>query len=111
MMPIMIFGTLAMVLLLIPMGFKFLAVLGGKALLLAKMALILASIQGLKRIATSSVNYGLYNVPIGPPGVGGAGWNERNSQLEPYLYDAPQYYGKSAIQSPGGEADLQMTIG
>ncbi|VVD01861.1 unnamed protein product [Leptidea sinapis] len=37
------------------------AVLGGKALLLAKMALILASIQGLKKIATSPLSYGFYH--------------------------------------------------
>lgn len=43
------------------MGFQFLAVLGGKALLLAKLALILTSIQGLKKIATSNLNYGLYH--------------------------------------------------
>lgn len=48
---------------LIPMGFQFLAVLGGKALILAKMALILSSIQGLKKIATSGINYGLYHTP------------------------------------------------
>lgn len=63
MMPLMMFGTLALGLILVPMGFQFLAVLGGKALLLAKMALILTSIQGLKKIATSNVNYGLYHTP------------------------------------------------
>lgn len=52
---------MALGMIMIPMGFQFLAVLGGKALLLAKMALILTSIQGLKKIATSHVNYGLYS--------------------------------------------------
>lgn len=63
MMPLMMFGMVALGMILIPMGFQFLAVLGGKALLLAKMALILTSIQGLKKIATSNVNYGLYHTP------------------------------------------------
>lgn len=63
MMPIMMFGVMALGMIMIPMGFQFLAVLGGKALLLAKMALILTSIQGLKKIATSNVNYGLYSAP------------------------------------------------
>lgn len=63
MMPFMVFGLIAMGMILIPMGFKFLAVLGGKALLLAKMALILSSIQGLKKVATSGFNYGFYHSP------------------------------------------------
>ncbi|GAB1865968.1 hypothetical protein CAJAP_07047 [Camponotus japonicus] len=60
--PFMMMGLLLMGSILVPMGFQFLAVLGGKALILAKMALILSSIQGLKKIATSGVNYGLYHV-------------------------------------------------
>lgn len=60
--PFMMMGLLLMGSILVPMGFQFLAVLGGKALILAKMALILSSIQGLKKIATSGINYGLYHV-------------------------------------------------
>ncbi|RZC38651.1 hypothetical protein BDFB_001572 [Asbolus verrucosus] len=63
MMSLMMFGIAAVALIMVPMGFQFLAVLGGKALLLAKMALILTAIQGLKKIATSNVNYGLYSTP------------------------------------------------
>lgn len=65
--PLVFFGTLAIIMITIPMGFQFLAVLGGKALLLAKLALILTSIQGLKRIATSNLNYGLYHAPSTNP--------------------------------------------
>lgn len=61
MVSLMMFGVTAVGLIMVPMGFQFLAVLGGKALLLAKMALILTAIQGLKKIATSNVNYGLYS--------------------------------------------------
>ncbi|XP_063533099.1 uncharacterized protein LOC134743537 [Cydia strobilella] len=61
MMVMMMFGIVSIGMVLIPMGFQFLAVLGGKALLLAKMALILASIQGLKKIGTSPLNYGFYH--------------------------------------------------
>lgn len=50
MLPMMIFGVTALGMILVPMGFQFLTVLGGKALLLAKMALLLASINGLKRV-------------------------------------------------------------
>lgn len=60
-MPLIIFATVALGMVLIPMGFQFLAVLGGKALLLSKMALILSSIQGLKKIASSNLSYGLYH--------------------------------------------------
>lgn len=71
----MMMGLLLMGSILVPMGFQFLAVLGGKALILAKMALILSSIQGLKKIATSGVNYGLYHVPDG--------WHDRSHQVFP----------------------------
>lgn len=53
MMTMMMFGIVSIGMVLIPMGFQFLAVLGGKALILAKMALILASIQGLKKVTIS----------------------------------------------------------
>ncbi|KAJ8982316.1 hypothetical protein NQ317_006661 [Molorchus minor] len=62
---LMMFGLVAAGLIVIPMGFQFLAILGGKALLLAKLALLLSSIQGLKKIATSNLNYGLYSAPYG----------------------------------------------
>ncbi|XP_050343454.1 uncharacterized protein LOC126768980 isoform X2 [Nymphalis io] len=61
MLTMMMFGVVSIGMVLVPMGFQFLAVLGGKALLLAKMALILASIQGLKKIAASPLSYGFYH--------------------------------------------------
>ncbi|RLU18280.1 hypothetical protein DMN91_008636 [Ooceraea biroi] len=77
-MPLMMMGMFLMGSVLIPMGFQFLAVLGGKALILAKMALILSSIQGLKKIATSGVNYGLYHHS---PEL--HGWHDRSQQVLP----------------------------
>ncbi|XP_037953646.1 uncharacterized protein LOC119683851 [Teleopsis dalmanni] len=59
----MIFGVTALGAVLVPMGFQLLSVVSGKALLLAKMALLLASINGLKRVANSGIHYGLYHVP------------------------------------------------
>jgi len=50
MLPMMVFGITALGMVLVPLGFQFLAVLGGKALLLSKMALLLASINGLKKV-------------------------------------------------------------
>jgi Protein of unknown function (DUF1676) len=51
MMPMMTFGIVAFGMVFVPLGFQFLAVLGGKAFLMAKMALLLASINGLKRVS------------------------------------------------------------
>lgn len=50
MLPVMIFGMTAIGMVMVPIGFQLLAVLGGKALLLSKMALLLASINGLRRV-------------------------------------------------------------
>lgn len=50
MLPMMVFGITALGMVMVPLGFQFLAVLGGKALLLSKMALLLASINGIKRV-------------------------------------------------------------
>ncbi|XP_015183686.1 PREDICTED: uncharacterized protein LOC107070217 [Polistes dominula] len=82
-MSLMMMGLLLMGSILVPMGFQFLAVLGGKALLLAKMALLLSSIQGLKKIATNGVNYGLYHTPVAE------GWHERSHQETPTHFDLP----------------------
>jgi len=79
---LMMMGLLLMGSILIPMGFQFLAVLGGKALILAKMALILSSIQGLKKVATSGINYGLYHAD---------GWHDR-SQIFPEDEEHHQIY-------------------
>lgn len=54
MLPMMSFGMTALGMILMPIGFQFLAVLAGKALLLAKMALLLASINGIKRVSKLS---------------------------------------------------------
>ncbi|KAK9736831.1 Protein of unknown function (DUF1676) [Popillia japonica] len=89
--PLVFFGTLAIIMITIPMGFQFLAVLGGKALLLAKLALILTSIQGLKRIATSNLNYGLYHAP----------------STNPWHYDRSWYYNSKDNQQGYQEGDVR----
>jgi hypothetical protein len=50
MLPMMIFGVTALGMVMVPIGFQFLALIAGKALLLSKMALLLASINGIKRV-------------------------------------------------------------
>lgn len=54
MLPMMIFGVTALGVFTIPMGFQFLSVISGKALLLAKMALMLALMNGVKRVMLAS---------------------------------------------------------
>ncbi|CRK90513.1 CLUMA_CG004167, isoform A [Clunio marinus] len=54
-------GITVFLMVFVPMGFQFLAALGGKAFLMAKLALLLASVNGLKRVANSGVHYGLYH--------------------------------------------------
>uniref|UniRef100_A0A1A9VVI5 Uncharacterized protein n=1 Tax=Glossina austeni TaxID=7395 RepID=A0A1A9VVI5_GLOAU len=63
MMMTMMFGVTAFGAVVVPMGFQLLSIVSGKALLLAKMALLLASINGLKRVANSGLHYGLYHTP------------------------------------------------
>lgn len=55
MLPMMIFGVTALGVFTIPMGFQFLSVISGKALLLAKMALMLAMMNGVKRVMLAIV--------------------------------------------------------
>lgn len=44
-------AMMGLIVLLVPMGFQFLAALSGKAFLMAKLALLLASVNGLKRVS------------------------------------------------------------
>lgn len=60
MMIAMVFGMTVLGSILVPMGFQFLSVVAGKALLLAKMALLLSSINGLKKVIVSTMLYWLW---------------------------------------------------
>uniref|UniRef100_A0A182JF03 Uncharacterized protein n=1 Tax=Anopheles atroparvus TaxID=41427 RepID=A0A182JF03_ANOAO len=70
MIPMMIFGVTVFGMFIVPIAFQFLTALSGKAFLMAKLALLLASINGLKRVASTGVHYGLYHAvdqfPAGP---------------------------------------------
>ncbi|XP_053677948.1 uncharacterized protein LOC128728349 [Anopheles nili] len=61
MIPMMIFGVTVFGMFIIPIAFQFLTALSGKAFLMAKLALLLASMNGLKRVASAGVHYGLYH--------------------------------------------------
>ncbi|CAH1127064.1 unnamed protein product [Ceutorhynchus assimilis] len=98
------FGLVAAGLIVIPMGFQFLAVLGGKALLLAKLALLLTSIQGLKKIATSQVNYGLYSTGHGGPWHYDRQWHY---DPEPYPFHSSSLGGPIVEHHPSLFSALQ----
>lgn len=50
MVPAMLFGLIAIGMIIVPMGFQLLSMFAGKAVLLSKLALLLASLNGLKRV-------------------------------------------------------------
>lgn len=57
MLPMMILGVTALGVVTIPMGFQFLAVISGKAFLFAKMALMLAIMNGAKKVYISAKSF------------------------------------------------------
>ncbi|KAF7987584.1 hypothetical protein HCN44_003447 [Aphidius gifuensis] len=64
--PLLIGGTL------VPLALGALALLAGKALIVSKLALVLASIIGLKKLVSSHESHGHEVVQVG--GHGGSGW-------------------------------------
>ncbi|XP_031617104.1 uncharacterized protein LOC116336984 [Contarinia nasturtii] len=82
MMPAMVFGMAVLGVIIIPLGFHVMAKIGGLALLFGKLALLIASITSLKRLAAHGVHYGLYHTDHhyaygGPPFQG---YWERNDR-------------------------------
>jgi len=57
----MMMAFMKMLVVMVPLGFQFMAVISGKALLLSKMALALASAQAMKRV--TSAWFDVYNSP------------------------------------------------
>jgi hypothetical protein len=57
----MMFAFMKMLVILVPLGFQFMAVISGKALLLSKMALALASAQAMKKV--TSAWFDVYHAP------------------------------------------------
>jgi hypothetical protein len=49
----MMMAFMKMLVILVPLGFQFMAVISGKALLLSKMALALASAQAMKKVTSA----------------------------------------------------------
>ncbi|PSN48685.1 hypothetical protein C0J52_13539 [Blattella germanica] len=59
--PLMMFAFMKLLVVLVPLGFQFMAVISGKALLLSKMALMLASAQAMKKV--TSAWFDVYHTP------------------------------------------------
>ncbi|XP_018372115.1 PREDICTED: uncharacterized protein LOC108766997 [Trachymyrmex cornetzi] len=66
--PLLIGGTL------VPLALGALALLAGKALIVSKLALVLASIIGLKKLVSGSHEHGHEVVQVGGGGHGSGGW-------------------------------------
>ena len=62
--PLMMFAFMKLLVILVPLGFQFMAVISGKALLLSKMALMLASAQAMKKV--TSAWFDVYHAPYYP---------------------------------------------
>ncbi|XP_065089610.1 uncharacterized protein Osi23 [Ochlerotatus camptorhynchus] len=87
MIPMMIFGVTVFGMFAVPLGFQFLAALSGKAFLMAKLALLLASINGMKRVASTGIHYGLYH-PLD---------HHHAHHSQSVLYDRESGYGPRAM--------------
>jgi hypothetical protein len=70
--PLLIGGTL------VPLALGALALLAGKALIVSKLALVLASIIGLKKLVSGHESHGHEVVQVG--GHGGSGWARSSAQ-------------------------------
>jgi hypothetical protein len=60
----MMMAFMKMMAILVPLGFQFMAVISGKALLLSKMALALASAQAMRKV--TSAWFDVYHAPHPP---------------------------------------------
>ncbi|RZF32759.1 hypothetical protein LSTR_LSTR009868 [Laodelphax striatellus] len=61
--PMMVAGYMMLSAFLVPLGFQFMAMIGGKALLLSKMALMMSMLGGFKKLLTPDP---IYHLPAAP---------------------------------------------
>ncbi|KAL2720118.1 natural resistance-associated macrophage protein 2 isoform X1 [Vespula squamosa] len=73
--PLLIGGTL------VPLALGALALLAGKALIVSKLALVLASIIGLKKLVSSGHEHGHEVVQVAAGGHGSSGWARSSHEL------------------------------
>ncbi|XP_046816766.1 uncharacterized protein LOC124423237 [Vespa crabro] len=73
--PMLIGGTL------VPLALGALALLAGKALIVSKLALVLASIIGLKKLVSSGHEHGHEVVQVAAGGHGSSGWARSSHEL------------------------------
>lgn len=73
--PMLIGGTL------VPLALGALALLAGKALIVSKLALVLASIIGLKKLVSSGHEHGHEVVQVAAGGHGSSGWARSSDEF------------------------------
>lgn len=80
--PLLIGGTL------VPLALGALALLAGKALIVSKLALVLASIIGLKKLVSGGHDHGHEVVQVGG-GHGSSGWARAGHEMAYSAYKPP----------------------
>lgn len=80
--PLLIGGTL------VPLALGALALLAGKALIVSKLALVLASIIGLKKLVSGGHDHGHEVVQVGG-GHGSSGWARAGHEVAYSAYKPP----------------------
>ncbi|XP_059050521.1 uncharacterized protein LOC131845475 [Achroia grisella] len=73
---------------LVPLAFGALALLAGKALIVSKLALVLAGIIGLKKLLSPSGGGEAHEVVVSSGGHGGAGWSRSLEKAQELAYKA-----------------------
>ena len=84
MIPLLLGGTF------IPIAYGALALLAGKALIVSKLALVLASIIGIKKLLSSSSGHheSSHEVVVSGNGHGGSGWGRSGYNPQDLAYNA-----------------------
>ncbi|XP_035723471.1 uncharacterized protein LOC118442227 [Vespa mandarinia] len=99
--PMLIGGTL------VPLALGALALLAGKALIVSKLALVLASIIGLKKLVSSGHEHGHEVVQVAAGGHGSSGWARSNHEL---AYSAYKPSSTSFLTAAYGAPTTQEVI-
>ncbi|XP_028177090.1 uncharacterized protein LOC114364931 [Ostrinia furnacalis] len=73
---------------LVPLAFGALALLAGKALIVSKLALVLAGIIGLKKLLSPSGGGEAHEVVVSSAGHGGSGWSRSLENAQDLAYNA-----------------------
>ncbi|XP_022193204.2 uncharacterized protein LOC111051083 [Nilaparvata lugens] len=96
--PMMVAGYMMLSAFLVPLGFQFMAMIGGKALLLSKMALMMSMLGGFKKLLSPDP---IYHLPAAAPSFEHASLGWHRSTREPAI--------TQAFAKTGGHGNSQWT--